>query len=234
MKIVIYTLSILISINSFSQEPVVLKVIKNSEQPRAKESTSLTVPHDLEMTMGRINRFHWVPLLRWSQRTSKYQLDADLFPAVSVEYDLSKNETAHFYNLGVDVGREGVLGGISARIPNHNPELEDAGGIELGVRAVRTWDINRIGKTTKLRVAQRRLAQFQMGVEYIFSTSKTKDPETNSEQKRKAYASPFIAAFHPVYDRLLLGLRYRRNLDLNPSTKSYSAISLDVSYFIDI
>ena len=69
----------------------------------------------------------WQPWMVWDRETQAFTIDIDVFPSIRLEYDISSDETAHFYNLGADVGTERLMIGTALKIPSHNPKNREAG-----------------------------------------------------------------------------------------------------------
>lgn len=221
-----YSLSVLLiaTISNLSaQNPIVFRVVKDSNQT---EQIDIDERKKSGIWLSRL------PWLNWNSSSKSYTLDVAIYPMISAEYDVSPIETAHFYNLGFDIGGDKFLMGFSGRIPTHNPVLEELGGGQLAFRALRKWNFKQI-KSTRLRIIQKKVANFQAGVDYIFDTKTSKSIESVAEQSRRSYLSPFIGVFHPLHNRILVGAKYRRNYKLTQAGNNYAALSLDFSYFID-
>ncbi len=209
---------------------------------KAQESTTITVQKDNgeELVTDEIGEelnfrrdFRWQPWMVWNRGTQSFQPQLDLFPSLGLEYDISSEETAHFYNLGIDAGTERLMVGMAFRIPSHNPRIEEQGGIQMSFRALKRWDFRKI-RTTQLRIIQKKTAHFQVGMEYIMDTKLAASNSEESPAKRVSYISPSIGVFHPIYERFLIGVKYKRNFKLNAEMNNYSDISLNFSYFFKL
>lgn len=208
---------------------------------KAQESTTITiqkkngkevVTDEMGEKLSQRGMYRWQPWMVWDRAAQEFKPNLEVFPSLGFEYDMSAGETAHFYNLGADVGTERLMVGMVLRIPSHNPRIEEQGGIQVSIRALKRWDFRKI-ETTQLRITQKRRAHFQAGIEYIFDSHVTSSNSEESASKRVSFISPTVGVFHPIYDRFLIGVKYKKNFKLRPEMNNYSDLSLNFSYFFD-
>lgn len=226
MKEAILILIILhLSLLCFAQEPTTIRVIKKD----GKEVFTDEVGEEL----NNKELFRWQPWMVWDQGAQAFRPDVDVFPSLGLEYDISKKETAHFYNLGCDVGTERLMLGMVVRLPSHNPRLEDLGGIQMSFRTVKRWDFRKL-RTTQLRIIQKKIAHFQAGLEYIIDTHVDSRNSELDSPNRVTFISPTVGVFHPIYEHFLIGLKLKRNISMHKEMSSYSDMSINFSYFLDL
>ena len=209
---------------------------------KAQESTAITlqkkngkkvVTDELGEKLSYRRSYRWKPWMVWNRGAQSFQPELDVFASLGLEYDISSEETAHFYNLGIDAGTERLMVGMAVRIPSHNPRIEEQGGVQMSFRALKRWDFRKVGNT-QLRIDQKRRAHIEAGMEYIFDSHVKASNLEEAASKRVTFISPTVGVFHPIYERFLIGVKYKRNFKTNPKMNNYSDLSLNFSYFFEL
>ena len=77
------------------------------------------------------------------------------------------------------------------------------------------WGIRKVGNT-QLRIDQKRRAHIEAGMEYIFDSHVKASNLEEAASKRVTFISPTVGVFHPIYERFLIGVKYKRNFKTNP------------------
>ena len=109
----------------------------------------------------------------------------------------------------------------------------EQGAIQFSLRTLRRWGIRKVGNT-QLRIDQKRRAHIEAGMEYIFDSHVKASNSEEAASKRVTFISPIVGVFHPIYERFLIGVKYKRNFKTNPKMNNYSDLSLNFSYFFEL
>lgn len=232
---------------STAQDTTRIKIIKKDQvEKRNQETDSQNDQTNFGTGAAMLNFFPWWNWV-WSddtdsrvskdaqvdRRVSKGRLEfiGQLEPYAAAEFSLSELETAHYYNLGLDLGTEALKIGLGAKLPNHSP-VGDKQRTLFSARMF-TGISFRPYSRKKANLFGAPQANFQFGSEYNFGSVTTVNTESSASKKIDyKYLSPFVGVFHPVFEKCMLGVRLHRNASFNEDSPSYSSLSFQMNYSI--
>jgi|GEM_PF-1921393 len=210
-----------------SQDTTLITVIKKGEKPKNSESAQGKPEIKTQQFLNSLPWWRWNPS-GGSAGQLGFIANTEIYAAA--EFDLSKNETAHYYNLGADLGTDAFLVGAGVKLPNHSPVGSKQRTL-FSVKAYKKFSFKAYSsKTLSLYKAPR--ANFQCGTEFNFGSVNSTNSEQEKTKEKFRYFTPFIGLFHPVFQKSFIGVRLLANFIKKPN-QSYSSIALQYTYNLE-
>ncbi len=220
---IIYLISLLVALcgTTIGQDTTLIKVVKKGEEK------PIDFLMDGETTKNFLGFFPWWQAEEAADGSANFNFMGTIEPYLGSEYSLSQKETAHYYNLGLDLGTEKFNLGVGAKLPNNSP-FEEKQRAFFSTRFFTKFNF-RPYSTRRLNLVGSPQANFQIGAEYNTGSVQVPNLEATENNKIKfRYFTPFIGVFHPIFNNMFLGARLARNFTLSERI-SYNSLSAQIA-----